>query len=67
MNWDGTISTKAWLASIAREGQHVMPVDDLREHHAHETCWCKPTNDEGVWMHHAMDRREEYEDGRKLS
>ncbi len=47
---------------------HVVPLNDLREHTASTDCWCKPTEDEGwpdVWVHHSMDRREEYEEGRK--
>ena len=49
---------------------HVTPVDDLREHESSPGCWCKPTQDAeepGLWVHHSMDRREEYEEGRKLS
>jgi hypothetical protein len=41
-----------------------MPLGDLREHDPYPTCWCKPTEDEGVWIHHSMDRREEHEQGR---
>ena len=47
---------------------HVVPLNDLREHEASRDCWCNPTEDEGwpgVWVHHSMDRREEYEEGRK--
>jgi hypothetical protein len=49
---------------------HVVPLHDLREHIASSDCWCKPTEDEGwpdVWVHHSMDKREEYEEGRKKS
>ena len=47
---------------------HVMPVNDLRKHIDSPDCWCKPTQDEpGLWAHHSLDRREEYEEGRKLS
>jgi hypothetical protein len=46
---------------------HVVPVNDLREHIANTDCWCKPYEDDGVWVHHSMDRREEYEEGRKPS
>jgi hypothetical protein len=49
---------------------HVLPVDDLREHPASKDCWCHPTEDEetpGLWIHHSMDRREEYEEGRLMS
>ena len=31
---------------------------DLREHEANGSCWCKPTLDEGVWLHHSMDGRQ---------
>ena len=53
-----------------KEATHVLPLNDLRDHEASKTCWCKPTQDEDeslVWIHHSMDRREEYENGRKPS
>lgn len=46
---------------------HVVPVNDLREHEDSPDCWCRPDYDESVYIHHSMDRREEYEQGRKLS
>jgi hypothetical protein len=49
---------------------HTMPVGDLREHEASRACWCHPKQDEDeirLWIHNSMDRREEYEQGRKLS
>lgn len=46
----------------------VYPLDDLREHDIDsEQCWCHPTYDEGILVHHSMDRREEFERGRKAS
>ena len=39
---------------------HVVPVDDLREHDP-ENCWCCPTFNEDMWVHHSMDKREEFE------
>lgn len=45
---------------------HVVPVNDLREHEAEVSCWCRPTEDEGtpdLWVHHALDGREKYETG----
>lgn len=45
---------------------HVMPIGDLREHESNIRCFCKPTEDEdtpGVWLHHALDGREQYETG----
>lgn len=46
---------------------HIVPAGDLRDHEAHPSCWCQPTEDEddpGIWAHKAMDKREEYELGR---
>ena len=43
--------------------RHVLPQEDLRPHEAAESCWCRPTDDDGVWVHHAMDRREAIEEG----
>jgi hypothetical protein len=46
----------------------VWPLDDLREHEPDDpACWCRPRLDEGVLVHNAMDRREEFEQGRKPS
>jgi hypothetical protein len=47
---------------------HVIPINDLREHTASVGCWCKPTEDDewpDVWVHHSMDRREDYEAGKE--
>ena len=41
--------------------QHVMPIGDLHEHIADPKCFCKPTDDDGVWVHHSLDKREEFE------
>jgi hypothetical protein len=46
---------------------HVVPLNDLREHTYSDHCWCTPYEDDGVWVHRAMDRREEYEEGKKPS
>jgi hypothetical protein len=49
---------------------HVVPVDDLRKHEEQASCWCNPTEDpEQAWIHvhHALDGREEYENGRAAS
>jgi hypothetical protein len=55
---------------IFTEAIHVVPMHDLREHNASADCWCKPTQDDdwlNVWVHHSMDKREEYEQGRMTS
>lgn len=47
---------------------HVVPMYDLREHDLHGQCWCRPSQDEedpAVWVHNALDRREDYESGQK--
>lgn len=54
---------------------HVFPVGDLREHVTEgwprARCWCCPEAEEQdggtVVVHQSMDRREEYEQGRKPS
>jgi len=47
---------------------HVIPISDLREHEDTPSCWCKPTLDEepDVFVHNAMDGREQYETGERL-
>lgn len=48
---------------------HVYPVNDLKDHHC-ENCWCKPTVDHfspNLLVHNSMDRREEYETGKRKS
>lgn len=46
---------------------HIYPVNDLRPHDTENglSCWCKPTEDEGVIIHNSMDVREDYEAGRR--
>lgn len=60
---------------MSKKDIHVIPVDDLREHESLPSCWCKPekVHQDGVfyefpviWVHHALDGREEYEQGRKM-
>ena len=57
-----------WIAEFS-DGHppQVIPTLDLREHERSSRCWCCPTWDEGVVVHHSMDRREEYENGRRKS
>lgn len=46
---------------------HVCPLNDLREHNTEDrlNCWCVPIEDGGIIIHNSMDKREEYENGRK--
>jgi hypothetical protein len=58
------------ITRTSKEKVHTMPEGDLREHLESRDCWCKPRPDDDdptVWVHNSMDRREEYEQGRKLS
>lgn len=61
-----------WVAAMVYEPDesqhfHIIPTGDIRYHKADPTCWCGPNEDfedPGIWVHHAMDRRDEYERGR---
>lgn len=42
---------------------HVLPIDDLQEHHECRSCWCGPSvtrepNAAAVVVHHAADGRD---------
>jgi hypothetical protein len=46
---------------------HTVPDNDYRIHELDTDCWCHPEEIEaGRYAHNALDRREEYEEGRKL-
>lgn len=51
--------------------QHIVPLDDLKEHEIHRFCWCRPVataDDDDVLVHNSLDGREQFETGsRKLS
>lgn len=67
--FDAGIEVNGWISLEPLPGKlpHVMPINDLREHVESNDCWCSPTEDDGVMVHHSMDRREEYERGRRSS
>jgi len=46
------------------QGNHIIPVDDLREH-SRTNCWCAPEDDDGLIVHNSLDRRELYETGER--
>lgn len=54
-----------WL--VQSNPEEVTPLDDFKQHISGIKCWCKPILDETTLVHNAMDKREEYENGRKLS
>ena len=43
---------------------HVMPVNDLREH-SFTDCSCDPYDDDGITVHKSLDGRELYQSGEK--
>lgn len=48
--------------------EHVVPINDLREHVLSMQCWCKPERDEeapGVIAHNSLDQREAVERGER--
>lgn len=48
---------------------YVIPVNDFKDHELTPECWCRPTPDEenpNLYVHHSMDGREDYEQGRKM-
>lgn len=54
----------AWDVIETEVGErHVIPQRDLKPHAESCQCWCKPTDDDGVWVHNSMDRREFVERG----
>jgi hypothetical protein len=70
MGTPGSKSRGGWIALAASDltCAAVYPVGDLREHDPdNAACWCQPTYDDGVLMHHSMDGREAYETGKAPS
>ncbi len=60
---------KAWGVYDDAGELHVKPLNDHRKHESDKGCWCKPTPDEvctNLFVHHSMDERESYEEGRSL-
>jgi hypothetical protein len=53
-----------WIAFS--DPAEVMPVNDFRLHIHGLKCWCRPTDDDCVIVHHAMDGREAYERGDRV-
>lgn len=48
-----------WKATLLGNGErHVYPLDDFRPHDETPACWCKPFEDDGIWVHNALDQRE---------
>lgn len=59
-----------WEHRYCDDVLHVVPTDDLREHEPSD-CWCSPVENTENYVnfivHNSMDKREEYENGGKLS
>jgi hypothetical protein len=56
-----------WRAISEHGETHLIPLGDLRDHEPTPQCWCNPERVDAILAHRAMDRREEYEDGRRFS
>ena len=62
------ITDYAWaVVADATGGLNVVPIADWATHRLGPLCWCRPDRDDDVLVHHAADRREEYEQGRPVS
>lgn len=63
------MSTDKWkVEPVGATATHVYPLNDLREHELNNSCWCVPAVDEfEVCVHNSLDKREEFENGRKMS
>lgn len=65
---DGEYGMNNWAALQGVYFAYVVPLDDLKDHDGeNEKCWCNPWWDEDILVHDAMDMRQEYERGRKMS
>jgi hypothetical protein len=63
---DGTAHASGWLVLFDGGEPQLIPIDDLRDHEPSAECWCGPERVDGVVEHRAMDKREEYERGRRF-
>ncbi len=51
-----------WLVVEDQNGVcHVVPKKDDQAHTINDVCWCDPTSDDGVMVHHSADGREKRE------
>jgi len=60
----GVSTTPPHPLAWAITGNHVYPINDLRQHTL-VNCWCRPVDDEGVLRHNSLDQRELYETGER--
>ena len=66
------MTDKQWATGKGEAGRdtHVWPLNDLRKHDLTKDCWCDPRKDYeefDLYIHRSMDKRESYEQGRKMS
>lgn len=57
-----------WQAVAGRKVTYIIPINDLKDHEGeNDQCWCIPWWDENILVHEAMDKRQEFERGRRMS
>ncbi|HZS57598.1 MAG TPA: hypothetical protein VFA65_24570 [Bryobacteraceae bacterium] len=63
------MTSDAWkVVQTPDRMKHVIPAADLRVHVYSSECWCRPFDpfaDQTTLVHQSMDKREEFELGRR--
>jgi hypothetical protein len=57
----GEMAERGWGVYLEEDAIHVIPVRDQKEHSMTDDCWCAPTIELGVVIHHSADKREKME------
>lgn len=52
-----------WAIFEGEDGLHSVPINDMRPHVLSAECWCCPVgiddeDEDPIWSHNSMDRRE---------
>ncbi len=59
--------SNGWRVAMEDGQTQVTPVDDLKPHESGEGCWCHPFWEDDILVHNSMDKREEWENGRRFA
>jgi len=57
------ISEPTW--HNGEQAYDIKPIGDLKPHSDGPGCWCNPVREDDMFVHNSMDRREEYETGKR--